>query len=56
MCLGTAQGWTPDFIAKVAEDGLTLGLMDELVTVTGPESIATSHRLAKEEGIFTGIR
>eukprot|EP00911_Craspedida_sp_UC1_P001147 UC1_evm2s862 len=49
------QGWTPDFIAKVAEDGLDAGLMDKLVTVDGPESIATSHRLAREEGIFTGI-
>lgn len=49
------QGWTPDFIPKVTEDGLNMGLCDEILTITGDESIATAQRLAKEEGIFTGI-
>ena len=49
------QGWTPDFVPKITEDGLALGLHDSVLTVTGPEAIATSLRLASEEGIFTGI-
>jgi cysteine synthase A len=31
------------------------GLIDQLVPVSGPESIATSLALAQKEGIFTGI-
>jgi len=49
------QGWTPDFVPKVTEGAVDLGLIDEILQVTGEESIAMSHRLAKEEGIFTGI-
>jgi cysteine synthase A len=49
------QGWTPDFIPKVTEDGMKLNLCDEVLLITGDESIATSQKLAKQEGIFTGI-
>ena len=49
------QGWTPDFVPKVTEGAQDLNLIDDIITITGEESIATSHRLAKEEGIFTGI-
>jgi len=49
------QGWTPDFIPKVLEDAQALNLYDELVAVSGPESIATAKLLASKEGIFTGI-
>lgn len=49
------QGWTPDFIPKITEGAQDLNLIDEIVTISGEESIATSHRLAKEEGIFTGV-
>lgn len=45
------QGWTPDFIPGV----LNKDVADEIVPVGDDESIATSHRLAKEEGIFVGI-
>ena len=45
------QGWTPDFIPGV----LNKEVADEIVPVGDDESIATSHRLAKEEGIFVGI-
>ncbi len=45
------QGWTPDFIPAV----LNRDVYDDLVLVTDEESIATSRRLAAEEGIFTGI-
>ncbi|WP_256646568.1 cysteine synthase A [Thermomonas paludicola] len=45
------QGWTPDFVPDV----LNRNAFDELRTVTDDEAIATSRRLAAEEGIFVGI-
>jgi cysteine synthase A len=45
------QGWTPDFIPGV----LNTGIADEIVEVTDEDAIATSLRLASEEGIFVGI-
>ncbi len=49
------QGWTPDFIPNVLQETIDRHYYDELVPVTGPDAIATSRRLAAEEGIFTGI-
>ncbi|MCV6587106.1 MAG: pyridoxal-phosphate dependent enzyme [Marinibacterium sp.] len=49
------QGWTPDFIPYVLQEAVDDGLYDALVTVSGPDGIAWSKRLAAEEGIFTGI-
>ena len=49
------QGWTPDIIPHVLQEGLDKGFHDELIPVAGPEGIAWSKRLAAEEGIFTGI-
>ncbi len=49
------QGWTPDIIPYVLQEGLDKGFYDELIPVTGPDGIAWSKRLAAEEGIFTGI-
>jgi len=45
------QGWTPDLIPSV----LDRGVIDEIVTVTDDEAIATAKTLAIEEGIFCGI-
>jgi cysteine synthase A len=49
------QGWTPDFIPLVLQELLDKNGYDELLPVSGPESIAASQALAREEGIFTGI-
>jgi cysteine synthase len=49
------QGWTPDFIPWVLQEAIDRNGFDELVAVSGPDAIACSHRLAAEEGIFTGI-
>ena len=49
------QGWTPDFIPLITENALAMGLVDEVLPIAGEAAIATSSRLAKEEGIFTGI-
>ena len=45
------QGWTPDFVPEV----LDREAYDDLLSITDEEAIATSRRLAAEEGIFVGI-
>jgi cysteine synthase A len=49
------QGWTPDFIPKLAEDVVDAGLIDEIVPIKGGDSLRLSRELAQKEGIFTGI-
>jgi cysteine synthase A len=49
------QGWTPDFVPKLAGDAVDAHLIDETLTVTGPEALANSKALATKEGIFVGI-
>lgn len=49
------QGWTPDFIPKVLEDGLPLKLHDEIVICPGADGIKMAQELARKEGIFTGV-
>ena len=49
------QGWTPDFIPKVLEDGLPLNLHDEIVICPGAQGIQMAQELARKEGIFTGV-
>jgi len=48
------QGWTPNFIPKVTEDGLNLKLEDEIVLVDGKDAMKTAIELAQREGIFCG--
>lgn len=49
------QGWTPDFIPLVLEEGLSLNLMDEYVGIPDGAGVKTSQALAQKEGILTGI-
>ena len=49
------QGWSPDFVPKLAGDAVDAGNVDRVVTVTGPESMEWSRRLARTEGILVGI-
>ena len=48
------QGWSPDFIPKLAGDAAAMGLIDRVVTVTGAEAMQRSRELAKQEGILVG--
>merc|ERR1712151_1047787 len=48
------QGWTPNFIPKITEDGLDLKLEDEVILVDGRDAMSTAHKLARMEGIFCG--
>jgi cysteine synthase A len=49
------QGWSPDFIPKLMGDAVEMDLIDEVVTIPGPQAMQASRRLAQEEGIFVGI-
>jgi len=49
------QGWTPDFIPNVLQETVDAGLYDELMPVGGLDGIAWAHKLARSEGILTGI-
>lgn len=49
------QGWTPDFIPRVLQEAVDARLYDELIPVAGPDGIAWAQRLARREGILTGI-
>jgi cysteine synthase A len=49
------QGWTPDFIPYVLQEAVDKKYYDELIPVPGPKGIEWSRKLARDEGIFTGI-
>ncbi len=49
------QGWTPDFIPKLAQDASYSGLFDKIIAIKGDVAIQTSKNLASQEGIFVGI-
>ena len=48
------QGWSPDFIPKLAGDAVESGLVHRVITVAGPEAMRWSRELARTEGIFVG--
>jgi len=49
------QGWVPDFIPLVLQECLDAKGYDQLLPVTGAEALTWARRLAREEGILTGI-
>jgi len=49
------QGWTPDFISKLARDAVAEGMVDETLGVSGKEAIDCAIELARTEGLFCGI-
>jgi cysteine synthase A len=48
------QGWSPDFIPKLAGEAVTSGVIHEVIKITGAEAMHWSKELAQKEGIFTG--
>jgi cysteine synthase A len=48
------QGWSPDFIAKLTEDAVRSGHIDEIVPVAGARAMQLARDLARREGIFVG--
>ncbi|MFL2797599.1 MAG: PLP-dependent cysteine synthase family protein [Paracoccaceae bacterium] len=49
------QGWTPDFIPFVLQETIDNNYFDELIPVSGEQGIVWAKRLARAEGIITGI-
>lgn len=49
------QGWSPDFIPKLAEDVVDAKLIDNIVPVAGDDALRLCKSLARDEGIFVGI-
>jgi cysteine synthase A len=49
------QGWSPDFIPKLAGDAIDAGQVHRVITVPAADAIHWSRRLATKEGIFVGI-
>jgi cysteine synthase A len=48
------QGWSPDFISRLAEQAVSERLVDEIVPVSGDEALRLARALATQEGIFVG--
>jgi len=48
------QGWTPDFIPKLAEDAVAMELIDEIMPIDGNHALEMAKQLAQKEGIFCG--
>jgi cysteine synthase len=49
------QGWTPDFVPKLAGDAVEAGLVDRVIPVSPAEAMRWSRELARKEGIFVGV-
>ena len=49
------QGWSPDFIPKLAEDVVAAEHVDEIVPIKGDDALRLAKSLARDEGIFVGI-
>ncbi len=49
------QGWSPDFIPKLADDARAAEYIDLFQPVSGADALRTAQDLARREGIFCGI-
>ena len=49
------QGWSPDFIAKLAQDAVDTYKIDQVLRIANPDAMKWSQELARQEGIFVGI-
>lgn len=48
------QGWSPDFIPKLAGDAVEMRLIHRVITVANADAMKCSRQLAQKEGIFVG--
>ena len=49
------QGWSPDFIPRLAEEVVEAGRIDGFVAIDGRDSLRCARELARREGLFVGI-
>ncbi|MEM1428377.1 MAG: pyridoxal-phosphate dependent enzyme [Pseudomonadota bacterium] len=49
------QGWSPDFVPKLADDARAAGMIDIFQPVAGADALRVCQDLARREGILCGI-
>ncbi len=49
------QGWSPDFVAKLAGDAVASTAISRILRIENAEALRCSSDLARKEGIFVGI-
>jgi cysteine synthase len=49
------QGWSPDFVSKLAQDAVDAHYIDQILRIDNAEAMRLSRELATKEGIFVGI-
>ena len=49
------QGWSPDFIPRLAEQVTAASRIDGFVLIDGKDALRFARELARQEGIFVGI-
>jgi cysteine synthase len=49
------QGWSPDFIPKLAADAVAMNVISQLLRIPNADAMRWSKELARKEGIFVGI-
>jgi cysteine synthase A len=49
------EGWAPDFIPLVLQEGIDSRFYDEVIPIAGAEGVKWARALAQKEGILTGI-
>ncbi|MEX2258798.1 MAG: pyridoxal-phosphate dependent enzyme [Woeseia sp.] len=49
------QGWSPDFVPKLAEEVMAKNHIDDFIAIDGALALQYARDLARQEGIFTGI-
>lgn len=49
------QGWTPDFIPQVLQAAISANGFDDIVPISGAEAMEWTRKLARKEGILTGV-
>jgi cysteine synthase len=49
------QGWSPDFIPKLAQDAIDTHRIHKVLRIENSEAMRRSRELAQHEGIFVGI-
>lgn len=49
------QGWSPDFIPRLADQVTAASRIDGFVSIDGKDALRCARELARQEGIFVGI-
>lgn len=49
------QGWSPDFIPRIAEEVLKDARVDQFIRIDGRDALRLARELARQEGLFVGI-